>query len=329
MLIYENNQLRGYLRQKDDIIQLLQSKVRTAKQKLVSQLQESSTKIKPSVISLPLPSDNNKKDGCPESQDNKSVEFTQLVSSHNTFKLSTKHDSGFEADSSTTTHSTLETFGNKSIGGSTGARTMNTLKTEQLKNDLEEVEELTSRVRDSISIDLCNTRRYSPLLYEYYRKQLELAKSIQYTYNIQCGSSSSGQNDLASNLFDAHLTLMRKCLTEHAQTVHNPEYLAVEELQNSKEGNKSSPFSEYLAKQSQMSKNVMQRESVDGEQVWYTSTMLDNETPKVEQESTNSSCSLVSSNHFASENSSSGHSSTESKRPIVAIQALNNNQTYV
>ena len=57
---------------------------------------------------------------------------------------------------------------------------------DRLKNDLDEVEELTTRVRNSISIDLSNTRRYSPLLYEYYRKQLELARSIQSTYNIQC-----------------------------------------------------------------------------------------------------------------------------------------------
>jgi hypothetical protein len=90
--------------------------------------------------------------------------------------------------------------------------------TEQLKNELDEVEEITSRVRDSISIDLSNTRRYSPLLYEYYRKQLELAKSIQCTYNIQCNS-----------LFDA-MTLMRKCLRDYCQTVHNPEYLAIETL---------------------------------------------------------------------------------------------------
>jgi hypothetical protein len=93
--------------------------------------------------------------------------------------------------------------------------------TEQLKNELDEVEEITSRVRDSISIDLSNTRRYSPLLYEYYRKQLELAKSIQCTYNIQCNS-----------LFDA-MTLMRKCLRDYCQTVHNPEYLAIETLNTS------------------------------------------------------------------------------------------------
>jgi hypothetical protein len=86
----------------------------------------------------------------------------------------------------------------------------NSTNTEQLKNDLDEVELITSRVRDSISIDLSNTRRYSPLLYEFYRKQLELAKSIQSTYNIQC-----------NNLFDA-MTLMKTCLKDYCQTVHNP-----------------------------------------------------------------------------------------------------------
>ncbi len=87
---------------------------------------------------------------------------------------------------------------------------LNSTNTEQLKNELDEVELITSRVRDSISIDLSNTRRYSPLLYEFYRKQLELAKSIQSTYNIQC-----------NNLFDA-MTLMKTCLKDYCQTVHNP-----------------------------------------------------------------------------------------------------------
>lgn len=90
--------------------------------------------------------------------------------------------------------------------------------TEKLRNDLDEVEELTTRVRDSISLDLSNTRRYSPLLYEYYRKQIDLAKSIQCTYNIQC-----------STLFDA-MTLMRKCLNDYCKTVHNPEYLTIDEI---------------------------------------------------------------------------------------------------
>ena len=90
--------------------------------------------------------------------------------------------------------------------------------TEQLKNDLEEVEALTSRVRDSISVDLSSTRRHSSLLYEYYRQQLELARSIQSTYNIKF-----------TNLFDA-MSLMKKCFRDYCQTVHNPEYLAIETI---------------------------------------------------------------------------------------------------
>jgi hypothetical protein len=99
-------------------------------------------------------------------------------------------------------------------------KTNTSMQTEKLKNELDEVEELTTRVRDSISIDLSSTRRYSPLLYEYYRKQLELAKSIQSTYNIQCNT-----------LFDA-MTLMRKCLKDYCQSVHNPEYFAIDSFQN-------------------------------------------------------------------------------------------------
>ena len=53
-----------------------------------------------------------------------------------------------------------------------------------LKNDLDEVEELTSRVRDSISVDLLNTRRYSPLLYEYYRKHLEVSSFLIYFFIV-------------------------------------------------------------------------------------------------------------------------------------------------
>ena len=108
--------------------------------------------------------------------------------------------------------------------------------TEQLRNDLDEVEALTSRVRDSISIDLSNTRRYSPLLYEYYRKQLELAKSIQCTYNIQCNT-----------LFDA-MTLMRKCLKDYCQTVHNPEYLAIDAINLKGQTTNQFSFVDYLAK---------------------------------------------------------------------------------
>ena len=107
--------------------------------------------------------------------------------------------------------------------------------TEKLRNDLDEVEALTTRVRDSISIDLSNTRRYSPLLYEYYRKQLELAKSIQCTYNIQCNT-----------LFDA-MTLMRKCLKDYCQTVHNPEYLAIDEITHSNSNQYT--YEDFLAKQ--------------------------------------------------------------------------------
>ena len=117
-----------------------------------------------------------------------------------------------------------------------------------LKNDLDEVEELTSRVRDSISIDLSNTRRYSPLLYEYYRKQLELAKSIQCTYNIQCNT-----------LFDA-MTLMRKCLKDYCQTVHNPEYLAIDEIQNEKfqydDLQNQFSFNDYIKKNQQQQINL-------------------------------------------------------------------------
>ena len=53
---------------------------------------------------------------------------------------------------------------------------------------------------------------------EKFAQELELAKSIQCTYNIQCNS-----------LFDA-MTLMRSCLKDYCQTVHNPEYLAIESL---------------------------------------------------------------------------------------------------
>ena len=93
---------------------------------------------------------------------------------------------------------------------------------------------MTSRVRDSISVDLLNTRRYSPLLYEYYRKHLELAKSIQCTYNIQCNS-----------LFDA-MTLMRKCLKDYCQTVHNPEYLAFDTIHT--ESSHHFSFNDYVKK---------------------------------------------------------------------------------
>lgn len=101
---------------------------------------------------------------------------------------------------------------------------------------MDEVEELTTRVRDSISLDLSNTRRYSPLLYEYYRKQIELAKSIQCTYNIQCNT-----------LFDA-MTLMRKCLKDYCKTVHNPEYLAIDEIDQCNSNRYT--YEDFLAKNS-------------------------------------------------------------------------------
>ena len=107
---------------------------------------------------------------------------------------------------------------------------------DRLKSDLDEVEELTTRVRNSISVDLSNTRRYSPLLYEYYRKQLELARSIQCTYNIQC-----------NNLFDA-MTLMKKCLKDYCQTVHNPEYLAIDAINKNSTSFSQYNFNDYLAK---------------------------------------------------------------------------------
>jgi hypothetical protein len=131
--------------------------------------------------------------------------------------------------------------------------TFTTFKTEQLKLDLDEVEELTTRVRDTVPVDLTsNARRYSPLLYEYYRKQTELLQHIQCTYNIQC-----------SSLFDA-MTLMRKCLVDYSRTVHNPEYItandlassqdvsAVKQLSQQQSGDladiKVNTFSDYLAK---------------------------------------------------------------------------------
>ena len=120
------------------------------------------------------------------------------------------HDSGLDVDS------TIQNSETQSFDNLLQNKVLKANQTEKLKNDLDEVEELTTRVRDSISIDLSSTRRYSPLLYEYYRKQLELAKSIQSTYNIQCNS-----------LFDA-MSLMRKCLKDYCQSVHNPEYFAID-----------------------------------------------------------------------------------------------------
>lgn len=159
-------------------------------------------------------------------------------------KTNNQHDSGFDIESSTINtipNSESQSFENVLLPrtpihnqdstvrpavsshtpSSTTFKNSTNMQTEKLKNELDEVEELTSRVRDSISIDLSSTRRYSPLLYEYYRKQLELAKSIQSTYNIQCNT-----------LFDA-MTLMRKCLKDYCQSVHNPEYFAIDSFQSS------------------------------------------------------------------------------------------------
>ena len=102
--------------------------------------------------------------------------------------------------------------------------TGNSMDTEQLRNDLDEVEALTSRVRDSIVVDLSSTRRYSPLLYEYYKNNLELAKSIQSTYNVQCSSA-----------FDTKTFAAKSCQKDYVQTVHNPEYLTIKEIDDSNE----------------------------------------------------------------------------------------------
>lgn len=165
------------------------------------------------------------------------------------------HDSGYDIESTSNTianddassvnnilisrKSKTFQYENENIknNNNTNNNDSNMFKTERLKSDLDEVEELTCRVRDSISIDLSSTRRYSPLLYEYYRKQLELAKSIQSTYNIQCNT-----------LFDA-MTLMRKCLKDYCQSVHNPEYFAIDSFKSTKPNQngifltKSSPVS--------------------------------------------------------------------------------------
>jgi hypothetical protein len=201
---------------------------------------------------------------------------------------------------------------------------------EQLKNDLEEVEELTSRVRDSISMDLSNTRRYSPLLYEYYRKQLELAKSIQYTYNIQCNS-----------LFDA-MTLMRRCLRDQhsnyassnqASCVHNPEYLTINDLdqqedqemaarntaaRNYENQNSLRSFSDYLNKQKLMAQN--QAKKINNTQP------VEVTTPTSSSSSTSTS-SLSSSTSTTVNNQSSSIILNINDAQGMAI--LSNNQTYV
>jgi hypothetical protein len=155
---------------------------------------------------------------------------------------------------------------------------------EQLKNDLDEVEELTSRVRDSISVDLSNTRRYSPLLYEYYRKQLELAKSIQCTYNIQCNS-----------LFDA-MTLMRRCLKDYCQTVHNPEYLAIDAIHSVKSTTSTHDYSynDFLSQNniSRLEPNPNYTMHTIGQQHQHQSSLVSSQQPS-------QSTSLPLNHHFS------------------------------
>jgi hypothetical protein len=90
-------------------------------------------------------------------------------------------------------------------------------QTEKLKIHLDEVERLTSRVRDSISLDLSNARNFSPFLQEFYLKKLELVKSIQSTYNVECKSAAS--NSIWENCF-------------RNQSVHNPEYVDIDVFDN-------------------------------------------------------------------------------------------------
>ena len=235
--------------------------------------------------------------------------------------------------------------------------TFTTFRAEQLKHDLDEVEELTTRVRDSISLDLSATRRYSPLLYEYYRKQMELAKSIQCTYNIQCNS-----------LFDA-MTLMRKCLVDYSQTVHNPEYLAINECKNNEIEDKTvktdiNTFNDYLLRNNQLGQ-LMQANRLNNS-LLYSSTYVESPSTKVagytknefypivnessspadSSSSSTSACSLSSSNNqtltlnpnIGSTNaleksiiysSSSTSSSSKINKTANVIPSISNSQTYV
>jgi hypothetical protein len=93
--------------------------------------------------------------------------------------------------------------------------------TEKIKSHLNEVERLTCRVRDSISLDLSNVRSFSPFLQDYYSKKLELVKSIQSTYNVQCDTSTVNTNSLMGKYF-------------RNQTVHNPEYVDIDLLKETK-----------------------------------------------------------------------------------------------
>lgn len=226
-----------YFFKKEEIIKLLQDKVRVAKasflqgNRLANQPQQQFnyteivkaqqiyTKIDESISIAPL-NEMNSTPLTPNNQMNTNVKFIQE-------ELNVNNDLRFSVSESAAPSSVLNSAEAVIMSSFRPQSTANMQSnfTEQLRNDLDEVEALTSRVRDSISIDLSNTRRYSPLLYEYYRKQLELAKSIQCTYNIQCNT-----------LFDA-MTLMRTCLKDYCQTVHNPEYLAIDSI-NVKPDNK-------------------------------------------------------------------------------------------
>ena len=228
-LLHENSQLKNFLKEKEEIIKLLQNKVRVTKASFFQQSKDVAF-LNNNDTSFSTMTEN-------KTQDSGITDSIALTSSQSKSLLLLNEASSVTATTLMTNNTQLvreqlncdnelrfpvnkAAFKNDSVvkPSSTYGTSFGNTYTEQLKNDLDEVEALTSRVRDSISVDLSNTRRYSPLLYEYYRKQLELAKSIQCTYNIQCNS-----------LFDA-MTLMRSCLKDYCQTVHNPEYLAIESL---------------------------------------------------------------------------------------------------
>lgn len=187
---------------------------------------------------------------------------------------------------------------------------------DRLKSDLDEVEELTTRVRNSISIDLSSTRRYSPLLYEYYRKQLELARSIQSTYNIQCNT-----------LFDA-MTLMKKCLKDYCQTVHNPEYVAIDTININKVNDPNVfqfNFNDFMAKNAQTLPTQMNPNFKGKTPELLNNTFL-----------TNLSSEQSSSNSVSSSTSLSKHSNTTNnvhnlnyELNIPNVTNIDNKQTYV
>ncbi|RNA35501.1 hypothetical protein BpHYR1_039970 [Brachionus plicatilis] len=215
-LLHENSQLKNFLKEKEDIIKILQEKIRTAKQNFSRLYQENFNEEK-KLENLDTNVQQNDESAVYFSP---SLDQNQIIHTFN--PILNPLDTGYEVNSTTSTATTTtETFKtNETSSKASKNFAFNILSpnSEKLRNDLDEVEELTTRVRDSISLDLSNTRRYSPLLYEYYRKQIDLAKSIQCTYNIQCNT-----------LFDA-MTLMRKCLKDYCKTVHNPEYLAIDEI---------------------------------------------------------------------------------------------------